>query len=583
MVAPNSTIFGMTSTFANNPDELWRRGLGGVLDFACATHGRAILCLVVLSLIAFLPGFARMPVVDRDEARFAQASKQMMASGDYIDIRFQDDVRYKKPVGIYWMQVAAVKAWSLLGRKQAETRISSYRVPSLFGAIGAVLLTYWVALTFVSRRAAVLAAVMMAACILLGVEARLAKTDAVLLFTILAAIGAMARVYLDRFDGWTGWRRSLLLPLIFWGALGLGVLVKGPLILVFVGLPALTLCILDRSVRWMTGLNPLVGVPVFLLIVLPWFIAIYLRSGGTFFAQSAGEDMLSKVFSGQEGHGAPPGYYFVLFFLTFWPASLLAGLATSTVWRARAEAPVKFLLAWLVPTWIVFELVITKLPHYVLPLYPAIAILLAGCIDTHRLSRTRWMEYGTFWWFAVPAVLSVLGVVLLLRYEGELGWRAWPFLAASVVFGLRAWWLYEVDGPERSMLRACAASILLAMGTFWGVLPALNSLFPSEQVARFVHATECPSPQTATAGFGEPSVVFTLGTNTLLTDAVGAANFLMNGNCRFVLIDAHQDRQFARRAEALGLRYDKGPRFSGYSIGSGARVIFTIYYRGRER
>jgi 4-amino-4-deoxy-L-arabinose transferase-like glycosyltransferase len=573
----------MTSTLTKNPDELWRRGLGGVLDFACASHGRAVICLIVLALIAFLPGFARMPTVDRDEARFAQASKQMMAAGDFIDIRFQDDVRYKKPVGIYWMQVAAVKAWTFLGRKQAETRISSYRVPSLLGAIGAVLLTYWVALTFVSRRASVMAAVMMAACVLMGVEARLAKTDAVLLFTVLAAMGVMARAYLERFDGWDGWRRSILLPLIFWGALGLGVLVKGPLILMFIGLPALALCIADRSVRWLARLGPLVGLPVFLALVLPWFVAIYLRSGSSFFAQSAGDDMLSKVFSGQEGHGAPPGYYFVLFFLTFWPASLLAGLSTYTVWRARAEAPVKFLLAWIVPAWIVFELVITKLPHYVLPLYPAIAILIAGCIDTHRLSRTRWMEHGTFWWFAVPALVAVLGVVLLLRYESELGWRAWPFLAASVVFGLRAWWLYHVDGPERSMLRACAASILLAIGTFWGVLSSLNSLFPSEAVARFVHATECPSPQVAAAGFGEPSLVFQMGTDTLLTDATGAANFLTLGNCRFAIIESHLDRQFARRAEVLGLRYDKGLQFSGYSLGSGSRAVFTIYYRGRER
>ncbi len=573
----------MNSALTNNPDELWRRGLGGVLDFACASHARAAACLIVLSLIAFLPGFARLPTIDRDEARYAQATKQMLASGDFVDIRFQNEVRYKKPVGIYWMQAATVKASTLLGRRQAETRISAYRLPSLFGAIGAVLLTYWTALTFVSRRASVVAAVMMAACVLLGVEARLAKTDAVLLFTVVAAMGAMARVYLNRLDAWPGWQRQLLLPLIFWGALALGVLVKGPLILLIVGLSALTLCILDRSARWLLGLKPLIGVPVFLALVLPWFLAIYARSGSSFFAQSAGDDLLGKVFSGQESHGAPPGYYFLLFFLTFWPASLLAGLATHTVWRARAEAPVKFLLAWLVPTWIVFELVITKLPHYVLPLYPAIAILLAGCIDTHRLSRTRWMEYGTFWWFAVPALAAVLGIALTLRYEGDFGWRAWPLLAASVVFGLRAWWLYDVDGAERSMLRACAASILLAMATFWGVIPSLTSLFPSDAVARAVHASECPSPQVTAAGFSEPSLVFLLGTDTLLTDAAGAANFLMRGPCRFAVIEAQQDRQFARRAEILGLRYDKGTRFSGFSIGSGSRLAFTIYNSRSDR
>ena len=119
--------------------------------------------------------------------------------------------------------------------------------------------------------------------VLLGVEARLAKTDAVLLFTVVAAMGAMARVYLDRLDGWSGWQRQLLLPLIFWSALALGVLVKGPLILMIVGLPALTLCIVDRSARWLAGLRPLIGVPMFLVLVLPWFVAIYARSGTTFF------------------------------------------------------------------------------------------------------------------------------------------------------------------------------------------------------------------------------------------------------------------------------------------------------------
>ncbi len=57
----------------------------------------------------FLPGFFTIPPIDRDEVRFAQATKQMVESGDFVDIRFQDDVRYKKPVGIYWMQAAALK------------------------------------------------------------------------------------------------------------------------------------------------------------------------------------------------------------------------------------------------------------------------------------------------------------------------------------------------------------------------------------------------------------------------------------------------------------------------------------------
>ena len=90
---------------------------------------------------------------------------------------------------------------------------------------------------------------------------------------------------------------------------------------------------------------------------------------------------MRKIFKGQETHGAPPGYYLVLFWLTFWPAAPLAAVAAPAVWRERREPATRFLLAWLVPSWIVFELVVTKLPHYVLPLYPAIAILIARAIE----------------------------------------------------------------------------------------------------------------------------------------------------------------------------------------------------------
>ncbi|MBW8856289.1 MAG: glycosyl transferase, partial [Bradyrhizobium sp.] len=166
--------------------------MGTLFALATASHARTIAILVLVSLISFLPGFFHIPPVDRDEARFAQATKQMIESGDYIDIRFQDEVRYKKPVGIYWLQAGVVRAADALGVPNAHTSIWLYRVPSLIGAVGAVLLTYWSALAFVTRRSAFLAAVMMATCVLLNVEARLAKTDAVLLMCCVAAMGVMA-------------------------------------------------------------------------------------------------------------------------------------------------------------------------------------------------------------------------------------------------------------------------------------------------------------------------------------------------------------------------------------------------------
>src|SRR4029078_1988003 len=139
------------TTAASNQGSLRANSLTAIVDYAVSSHARAVAGLVLASLLAFLPGFFQIPPTDRDEARFAQATKQMLETGEYVDIRFQNEVRYKKPVGIYWLQAGMVKAAKAVGVREAETRIWLYRIPSLAGAIGAVLLTYWSALAFVSR------------------------------------------------------------------------------------------------------------------------------------------------------------------------------------------------------------------------------------------------------------------------------------------------------------------------------------------------------------------------------------------------------------------------------------------------
>ena len=115
--------WGMSDLVSDRPGEAWRRGLGGVLDYVTENNRRAIWILLVFALIAFLPGYSKVPPIDRDEARFVQSTKQMVASGDYVDIRFQDDVRYQKPVGIYWLQAAALKIATAVSRRDVQTRI----------------------------------------------------------------------------------------------------------------------------------------------------------------------------------------------------------------------------------------------------------------------------------------------------------------------------------------------------------------------------------------------------------------------------------------------------------------------------
>jgi len=566
-----------TTTDDATPAIAPRRGLAAALDYGAASHRRALVVLVAFALLAFLPGFFQIPPVDRDEARFAQATKQMLERGEYIDIRFQDEVRYKKPVGIYWLQAAAVKAGEALGVPEARTTIWLYRLPSLIGATGGVLLTYWAALAFVTRRTALVAALMMASSVLLGVEARLAKTDAMLLLTSVAAMGALARIYLaarrtpEVKQGW-------MQPAILWTAIAGGVLLKGPLILMFVGFTAVTLSIVDRSARWLKQLRPLPGILWMLVLVLPWFLAIVLKSGDSFFVKAIGEDMLAKVGSGQEAHGAPPGFYFALFWLTFWPGSILAGLAAPMIWRARREPGAQFLLAWLIPSWIVFEAVMTKLPHYVLPLYPAIAILIAGILEKGGLYQGRWLTRGTIGWFLFPAGIAIAVVVIFILVGHEPGIVAWPFAAAAAIFGLFAWWLYDADGPERSLLRGMVAQVFVGLAVYAVTFPSLPQLFPSALVAEEVRASGCRDAHVAsTFAYQEPSLVFQVGTDTRFTDGVGAAEFLRSGDCHFALIDPRNERSFAQRADALGLRYTRVQRVDGYNISIGKPVSLTIY------
>src|SRR5579875_3392854 len=335
---------------------------------------REYLILALLSLALFLPGLTRIPPLDRDEPRFAEASRQMLATGDFVDIRFQDEARLKKPIGIYWLQSAS----AALLTTPKDNRIWPYRLPSTIGAVIAVLLTAAIGARLHGRGAAWIAGAMMAASLLLGVEARLAKTDAVLLATVCAAQLALARIYLARGGEPTASRRDALL---FWAALGLGVLVKGPIILMVTGLTAGAVSLWDRQTRWLRELKAWPYLMIALLIVAPWGVAIMLRTHGAF----------------------------------------LSGLSLPWIWRNRARPSLRFCLCWLVPSWIVFELVPTKLPHYTLPLFPAISLMTAQAVvetplrraseDTplfRRLVAAAWLVFTGVLCFGLPLLPRLL-------------------------------------------------------------------------------------------------------------------------------------------------------------------------------
>jgi 4-amino-4-deoxy-L-arabinose transferase-like glycosyltransferase len=218
------------------------------------------------------------------------------------------------------------------------------------------------------------------------------------------------------------------------------------------------------------------------------------------------------------------------------------------------------------------------LPHYVLPLYPAIAILIAGILEPGSLSKTRWMVRGTVGWFVFPAVIAVVVVAGYIVIGREPGFIAWPFAAAALIFGLFAWWLYEVDGAERALLRGMMASVFIAITVYAIMFPSLPALFPSALVSDELRRAGCaPAQLVSTFAYQEPSLVFMAGTDTRFTDGAGAAEFLAKGPCHFALIDARSERSFVQRADSIGLRYARSQRIDGFNISIGRQVALSLF------
>ena len=540
-----------------------------LFGFVARSHARACTVLLLLSLACFLPGFVSLQPMDRDEPRFAQATKQMLETGDFVDIRFQEAARHKKPVGIHWLQSASVLTAEALGLPQARTTIAVYRVPSLLGAVAMVLLTYWAALAFAGRREAFLAAAFVAASVILIVEARLAKTDAVLGACTVAAMGALARAYLAR-----GVPQPAATVAIFWTAVGLGILVKGPMVLMFAGLPALVLSIRERSARWLLALRPGIGLLVVAAFAAPWFVAIAAKTGGAFFASAVGGDLLGKVATGQENHWGPPGFYFVAFFATFWPAAPLAAIAAPFLWRHRREDAMAFALAWIVPSWLVFEAVSTKLPHYVMPLYPMIAIVTAlalarGAVGPHRPGAKATALLVVVVPFAVVAALAFGAWTL----EGSVPAAGLAVAAAAALVSVQAWRLFVRDEAVPAALAGIGASVLLVLGCLGLAQPTLEALRISPRLAAVARAFDCPGASIGSAGYVEPSLVFLAGTQVrLMPNGATAAAFAAQGGCRLIFVEGRHEPDFRATLAALGIAAEPVARVSGFNINGGRRV-----------
>lgn len=533
------------------------------------------LALVLLCLALFLPGFFVTPATDRDESRFSQATRQMVETGDYIHIRVGEEERNKKPVGIHWAQAASVHLLEATGLGTRRD-IWAYRVPSLLGAILAVLATFQFGRVLVGRRAALLAGAMLAGCMVVMVEAHIAKTDAALLATITAAMGLFGAAYL-RPEQFTPRHAAA-----FWVILGLGVLLKGPIAPMVPLLAGITLAISDRRAPWFRALRLHWGLPLMLLMVLPWMVAIGIATEGRFFAQAIGDDMLGKVGSGDEKHWGPPGFYLLSFLIAAFPAGFLVVLAAAGAWGQRRQPVTRFLLAWIVPTWLVFEAVATKLPHYTMPTYPALMLLGAmWAMDPLRREPPRWLVRAMKG--AIAGVAFGIGVVALAvpwfvtRHEPLGALLALPF-------ALLLTWLVWREMSRAAWARAAVLGVVAAIPLYASIMqftfPRIEALWIAPRLEA-VLAREAPGLDPAQFGItshAEPSTLFHIGgALRLLRRGEDAARFLAERPGRVVAVGNRALDDFNREAATLGITPRQIGEVAGFNYTRGRPITLSLF------
>jgi 4-amino-4-deoxy-L-arabinose transferase-like glycosyltransferase len=396
------------------------------------------LALLAAIWIGLFLRLGAIPLFDVDEGAFAEATREMLARGDYVSTWLNGQPRFDKPILIYWLQAASV---SVFGLDEFALRLPS----SLAGCA-------WIAAVFAfTRRCADQATAHAAAFIAatsLGVTVigRGAIADALLnLFLALAMFDIIRYQGASKADPQCSSRAGLRRRVYFW--IGLGLLTKGPVALLVPGAAsALAYGVLGRLREWWRALRDLVGWSILLAVAAPWYLLEYSRRGDAFLAGFFMRHNVERFVAPLQGHGGGALYYApaVLVLLLPYSGLFLATLPSlRRAWRARMEQPVDtFLWCWFLFVLAFFSLASTKLPHYLL--YGATPLFVLMARQRERL-RSHWLAFG-------PALLF-LGTVLAL-----------PFVLARAAPAIRNPYLREALGRPDAFGPAWLAGAALLLG-----------------------------------------------------------------------------------------------------------------------
>jgi 4-amino-4-deoxy-L-arabinose transferase-like glycosyltransferase len=382
--------------------------------------------ILFVGMLCFLPNLGSHGLWDIDEAHNAECAREMWESGNFIVPTFNYTLRTDKPAMLYWW---IGLSYSLFGVSEWSARL-----PSVLAGLCSLLLTYEIARRLFSSVTGLLSACILASTFMFSISSHAVTPDAILICMVQLTFFTWIVAY-DRRQPW--W-------LLLTGcAAGLAVLTKGPVGVALPGAVVVLFLLWQRDLRFLYTWRTPNAISCCLLVALPWYIYVGIETRWEFIKGFLFTHNMSRFSAPMEGHQGPFFYHLIVILVAFAPWSIFLG---PTIWNAARHKAIsttgkpwaiRFLLCWIGVWFLVFSIAATKLPNYVLPTYPPLAML----TGVFLVRWWKWSEAATpitwpipaWFWRISLACFILIGIALLLAIPLVAGWIPIDVLAERTI------------------------------------------------------------------------------------------------------------------------------------------------------
>lgn len=447
------------------------------------------LLLLALCAVLFFWRLGGVPLMGMDEGVYAGCAREMAASGNYVVPMLNGRPFFDKPPVVFWLQAASIR----------EFGVNSFapRLPSAIAALALVFLTVFLGSRLFDRHAGLLAGFAVACTLLTVGLARMCLLDQLFALTIAASLGAFILCHVGALP-----RRVYLL---FWAAMGLSVMVKGPAGAALIIITVAVFLLIRRRTGEVAKMMPIAGVLIALAIALPWYVLVQRATGGAFLGEFLIHQNIQRALGQDFHHNMPFFFYIPVFLVGFFPWSVFVPFAWTGHVRLRpkdktGEAAL-FLATWMVTVIAVFSLCRSALPAYIFPSFPAAALLVglgwSRAAESGRLgSLTRYAAVSVVF-AAIIGGGSIAANSFMPRLMPGLG-SALTVMGVSLIAGTVAAYvllrLRRQTGAFAALCGGMAAFLLAAVGLGLPVAAKSKSA-PLLAAAQCIHQTATTKEQ----------------------------------------------------------------------------------------